>query len=247
MTLKDKVILVTGASSGIGKAIAIACAQRGAQVLVHYRNNEQGAKDTLQEIEKHSASKICKADLTKLDDVRSLFKELKKDYPQIDAVVNNAGEATAGDFDDYEIWQSQWQNIFMNQVFVTNEFIKYSTTKDVRKIVNISSVYGDLDMGNTDFVQYSAAKAAVNSFTCNTAKKYGPTILANAIAPGYTWTPPWEGTSQEEIDACNTLTKINRFVKPKEIASMAVAILENDAITGEIIRVDGGLHLLNLR
>lgn len=247
MKINDKVVLVTGASSGIGKAIAIICAQQGAYVLVHYRNNDKGAKNTLQEVEKYTSGKTYQGDLTQPDDVRELFKKIKSDHQQIDCLVNNAGEAMPGDFDDYERWQNQWQNIFMSQVYTTNEFIKSSTAKDLRKIVNISSVYGDLDMGNIDYVQYSAAKAAINSFTCDTAKKYGPNILVNAIAPGYTWTPPWEGTSREEIDACNGLTKINRFVRPEEIAQMAVALLENDAITGEIIRVDGGLHLLNVR
>ena len=102
-------------------------------------------------------------------------------------------------------------------------------------------------MSNPDFPQYSAAKAAVNSFTCNLAKKFAPHILVNAVAPGYTWTPPWEGVSKKELDACKNLTRIKRFVTPEEVAQVAVSLLENDAMTGEIIRVDGGLHLLNLR
>lgn len=243
MQLKDKTVLVTGASSGIGKSIAIECAKKGAKIIVHYRKNKDGAVETLKEIEKHTSGKIVSADLTKNFEVVNLFKEIE----QVDLLVNNAGEATPGDFDNLEVWESQWQNIFMSQVYVTNEFLKVDSSKGLRKIVNISSVYGINDMGNPDFPQYSAAKAAVNSFTYNLAKQFAPGVLVNAVAPGYTWTPPWEGTPKEELAACENLTRIKRFVTPEEVATVVVSILENDAITGEIIRVDGGLHLLNLR
>jgi len=101
-------------------------------------------------------------------------------------------------------------------------------------------------MGDPAYPQYSAAKAAVNNFTMNLAKKYAPNILINAVAPGYTWTPAWEGTSEKEKKACVDRTKIGRFIKPEEVATAVIELLNNDAVTGEIIRVDGGLHLLNL-
>lgn len=243
MQLKDKTVLVTGSSSGIGKAIAIECAKKGTHVIIHYRKNKKGAEETLNEVEKYASGKIVSADLTKTLDVEKMFHEIET----VDLLVNNAGEAKPGDFDDLEIWQNQWENIFMSQVYVTNEFLKGNNSKDIRKIVNISSVYGINDMGNPDFPQYSAAKSAVNSFTCTLAKKYAPQVLVNAVVPGYTWTPPWEGTPKNEIKACEDLTRIKRFITPQEIAIAVVALLENDAITGELIRVDGGLHLLNVR
>ncbi|KKR51386.1 MAG: 3-oxoacyl-(Acyl-carrier-protein) reductase [Candidatus Curtissbacteria bacterium GW2011_GWA1_40_16] len=245
--IKNKTVLVTGASSGIGQAIAIECAKNEAVVLIGYRDNLAGAKETLEQVNKYSKGDIFQADLSKNDDVEKLFGEInKKGYIVLDSLVNNAGEYADGKFDDLGVWEEQFKNIFMSQVYVSNAFIKQGKSKNIRKIVNISSVYGIGEMGNPDAPHYSAAKAAVSSFTMNLAKKYGPDIAVNAIAPGYVWTPPWESTSKEELKACEELTKIRRFIKPEEIATMVVEVLNNDAITGEVIRVDGGLHLLNL-
>jgi len=246
--LNNKTILVTGASSGIGKAVAIEAARQETIVLIHYRKNQSGAQETLKEVKQYSKGGIFSTDLTKPDEVKKLFEEIRsKGYEALDGLVNCAGEATSGEFDDLQVWDHQLSNIFLSQVYTTNEFIKFCNSDALRKIVNISSVYGILEMGNPDFPQYSAAKAAVNSFTMNLAKKFAPSILVNAVAPGYTWTPAWEGTSEEEKKACENLTKIGRFIRPEEIATVVVELLNNDAITGEVIRVDGGLHLLNLR
>lgn len=248
MELKNKVVLITGSSSGIGQAIAMEAAKQEATVLIHYRNNKKGAKETLGKVKQHSKGEVFSADLTKPDEVKKLFEDIKqRGYRAIDGLVNNAGEATSGEFDDLGIWDHQINSIFLSQVYTSIEFIKFSSLDSLRKIVNISSVYGFPEMGNSDFPQYSAAKAAVNSFTCNLAKKLAPSILVNAVAPGYTWTPPWEGTLPQEAKACESLTRIKRFIKPKEIASMVLELLRNDAITGEIIRIDGGLHLQDLR
>jgi len=244
MILKNKKILITGGSSGIGKAIAIECAKKGGKIVVHYRNNKKGAIETLKEIQKYSNGIIVSADLTQVSEIKNMFEKLEMmNYRDLEILVNNAGEAKTGEFDDLDTWESQWSNIFMSQVYVTNAFIKSYRIKGIRKIVNISSIYAFPEMGNSDFPQYSAAKAAVNSFTCNLAKKLSPSILVNAVSPGYVWTPAWEGTSKEELDACKSLTKINRFIEPIEIATTVIELLQNDAITGEIIRIDGGLHL----
>jgi 3-oxoacyl-[acyl-carrier protein] reductase len=246
MNLKNKTILVTGSSSGIGRAIAIACAQKQATVLIHYRKNDIGAKETLLEVKKSSDGQIYQTDLSNPEAVKDLFTQLSKDHKTLDCLVNNAGEYQPGSHDDLSLWQSQFANIFYSQVYATLEFLKMKGSGNLRKVVNISSIYGLSDMGNAGGPQYSAAKAAVNSFTCTLAKKYAPSVLVNAIAPGYTLTPGWDGTSQSDLKASADLTKIGRFVAPEEIATMAIELLTNDGITGEIIRVDGGLHLTNL-
>jgi NAD(P)-dependent dehydrogenase (short-subunit alcohol dehydrogenase family) len=241
-----KTILVTGASSGIGQAIAKEIAKCGAVVLIHYHKNEDGAKATLGMIKKYSHGNVFQADLTKPFDVKELFLNIRhKHHGFIDFLVNNAGEAHPGDLDDMKTWDSQIKNILLSQVYTSNEFIKFNNTNNLRKIVNISSIYGNLESGNSDYFQYSAAKAAVNSFTLNLAKKYAPNILVNAVAPGYTLTPAWKGTPKEEFIDLAEKTLIRRFVQPEEIATMVVELLSNNAITGEIIRVDGGLHLYN--
>ncbi|HSW97205.1 MAG TPA: SDR family oxidoreductase [Candidatus Saccharimonadales bacterium] len=243
MKWKGKTILVTGSSSGIGKATAIACSREGAHVLIHYHRNEQGALETLKEVENNSSGNIYSANLTEISEVKELFKKCKQNNSTIDMLVNNAGAASSGDFDDISMWENQWKNILMSQVYVTNEFINFMTSDDLRKILNVSSIYGDSNLANPDFPQYSAMKAAVSNFTCTLAKKFSPKILVNAVAPGYTLTAAWEGVLETTLAQYSATTRIKRFIQADEIASTIIAILQNDAITGEIIRVDGGLHL----
>ncbi len=245
MQLKDKIVLVTGSSSGIGQAIAVLFAKKGAVVLVHFHKNEAGAKKTLKEIEKYSKGYAYKADLMNLKSVQALFKKIKKETGKVDVLVNNAGDAKPGGVFNEKIWRDQYENIFMSSVRTTNEFLGMSS-KAQRKIINISSIYGSLNLGNPEFMQYSAMKAAVSNFTANLAKKLGNNVLVNAVAPGFTWTPAWEGTPRKEKLAYGNANKIKRFIKPEEIAQAVIMLAENDAITGQVITVDGGLGLQNL-
>ncbi|OGD09583.1 hypothetical protein A2397_02775 [Candidatus Amesbacteria bacterium RIFOXYB1_FULL_44_23] len=246
MNLKNKTVLVTGSSSGIGRATAVACAQKQAVVLVHYRKNEKGAKETLDQVNKFSSGQIFKSDLSNPDNVKQLFVQINKEFKSLDCLINNAGEFASGPFEDLTLWQSQFSNIFFSQVYTAVEFLNTKAAVTPRKIVNISSAYGSLNMGIADAPHYAAAKAAVNSFTCTLAKKVSPDVLVNAIAPGYTWTPNWGEMTEVEKKPFTDLAKIKRFVKADEVAAMAVQLLENDAVTGEIITVDGGLHLQDI-
>lgn len=245
MDLKSKKVLITGSSSGIGQAIAIAFAQKGATVLIAYRKNQKGAEETLEKVKKYSQGFVYKADLIQIDDVKNLFEAVKKDAGEVDILVNNAGDAQPGNLFDEEKWKSQYESILLSAVHASQYFAK-SEVRTQRKIINISSIYGGLAAGNPEYIQYSAMKAALNSLTMNLAKSFGKNILVNAISPGYTWTPPWERISSEEKERYAKATKIERFVEPSEIAHIAIALAENDAITGQIIAVDGGLSLLDL-
>ena len=242
MNLKNKTILVTGSSSGIGRATAVMLAQNGVNVLIHYRKNEEGARETLDAVNKYSNGKIFQADLSNKKEVVKMFANIGQNYKCLDCLVNNAGEYIPGEFGDEELWKSQFENVFFSVVHTTNAFLGLQSGV-IRKIVNTASIFGIQNMGSPDAPHYSAAKAAICSFTQTLAKKYAPKILVNAVSPGYTWTKAWERISDKEKKYCENQTQIKRFVEPVEIASMIVELLKNDAITGEIIRVDGGLHL----
>lgn len=245
MNLKDKKILVTGASSGIGQAIAVSCAQKGAIVLINYRKNLKGAEQTLKEVEKHSKAFVFQADLTDEKQIKKMFAEISDKVGQVDILVNNAGDAQPGDFFDNERWKDQFENIFFLALHVSQNFLKQNDKSPLRKILNITSYYGNIGGGNTEYFAYSVAKAALASMTVVLAKTDGK-VLVNAIAPGYTWTPPWEGISEAEKKMYESRTMINRYVAAEEIAHAVVGVLENDAITGQIITVDGGLSLQKL-
>src|SRR5216684_1008616 len=125
MELKGKVALVTGASSGIGKAIAVALAHKRAHVLVHYGRNKAGAQETLEEVENFSSGRLYQADLMNREHITSLFEEIKKTAPEIDVLVNNAGDAQPGDINDNRVWEYEYKNIFLSALLAVTQDNKY--------------------------------------------------------------------------------------------------------------------------
>jgi 3-oxoacyl-[acyl-carrier protein] reductase len=242
MDLQGKIVLVTGASSGIGKAIAIAFAKKRARVLVHYGRNKAGAQDTLKEVEKASSGWLCQADLMDPGAIESLFDEIKRTTPSIDVLVNNAGESRPGELTEDPVWDFEYKNIFLSAMRTSAEFISMPSSH-MRKIINITSIYGNLTTGDPEYLQYSAFKAALASVTATLSKSAAPQILVNAVAPGYTETPAWAGASNESKEACARATLIGRFVRPDEVAHAVVFIAENDALAGQVLTLDGGTSL----
>src|SRR5262249_37756898 len=129
MELKGRTALVTGASSGIGRAIAVALAHKGAHVLVHYGKNKAGAEKTLMEVAKVSSGRIHQADLMKRENVTSLFDAIRRNTQTIDVLVNNAGDAQPGGIDDDEAWAYELQNIFLSAVQVTRAFLALPSSR----------------------------------------------------------------------------------------------------------------------
>lgn len=245
MDLKGKTVLVTGASSGIGKAIAIAFAQKRAHVLVHYGKNKAGAQETLGQIERLSSGSIHQSDLMNSDQIAALFADIKTTRQTIDMLVNNAGEVRPGDINDDAVWDYEYKNIFFSAVQVSRHFLALPSSQ-LRKIINITSLYGNLLNGDPDYLQYSVFKAALGSLSTTLNKASAPNIIVNAIAPGYTETPAWAGASKEDIEACARATSIGRFVRPDEVAHAAIFIAENDALIGQVLTLDGGTSLVGM-
>ena len=242
MELKGKTTLVTGASSGIGKAVAIAVAHKGAHVLVHYGKNRAGAEETLREVAKVSSGALCQADLMKREDIASLFGDIRRTTGTIDVLVNNAGDAQPGGIDDDDVWDYEHKNIFLSAIHVSREFLALPAS-GLRKIVNVSSLYGNLHGGSAQFLQYSAFKAALASVSATLNKSTAPNVIVNAVAPGYTETPAWAGAPTEIKEALARTTSIGRFVTAEEVAHAVVFIVENDALVGQVLTLDGGTSL----
>jgi len=242
MELKGKAALVTGASSGIGKAIAVALAHKRAHVLVHYGRNKAGAQETLEEVEKFSSGRLYQADLMNREHITSLFEEIKKTTPEIDVLVNNAGDAQPGDINDNRVWEYEYKNIFLSAVHISQAFLSLPSSQ-LRKIINITSLYGNLPTGNPQYLQYSAFKAALANLTTTLSKSTAPKVIVNAVAPGYTETPAWAGASKESLEAHARATSIGRFVSPEEVAHAVVFVAENDALVGQVLTLDGGTSL----
>src|SRR5258708_96828 len=199
MNLKNKVIIVTGASHGIGSATALEFASAGAKVVLNYNHNKSETEDVQKEIETMGREALLiQADVGKQNDVDRLFGEVLKKFGNIDILVNNASYSKPGDFleGDLKLWQELWQNNFMSTVLCSKQFAQINKGKQEKKIINIGSLFGFDDKADEGMMVYAASKAAVHNFTKTLTKLLAPGILVNAVAPGNTLTPQCRNSSE---------------------------------------------------
>ena len=241
MNLKDKVAVVTGGSSGIGRAIAVALAKDGCKVVFTYNSNEKGADETLNALGGGEKASKFKVDIRKENEIDALYKFIEEKFGKLDILVNNAGKTLMGDNLDLKLWRGVFDITLFPAIKFTSGAV--NLMKLGGRILNISSIFGDDHANNKKFVPFGAAKAALNNFTSTMAKNLGPKILINGIMPGYVLTPLWGDISEADIKSNSAETLINKFIMPSEVADIALAIIKNDAMTGEVVVVDGGLSL----
>lgn len=245
MDLKNKTALITGASSGIGKAIAIALVKEGSRVVINFKSDETSAKQVLAECNKHSKGNlIIKADITNDSEVKEMFRIINKDYKKLDVLINNAGTFDEADGStNLGAFENIFAVNFLAQVRVSKFALEIMKTG---KIVNVSSVHGRIGHGRPGAIAYSSMKAAFDSYTKNLAKELAPGIIVNAIAPGKTLTAMWGNITKEEEKEYSKDQLIKRFILPEEVADGIIFLLKNDAVCGEILTVDGGMSLKTL-
>lgn len=242
MVLKGKTVLVTGGSKGIGRAIVEAMAEQGANVIINYLNDEKAAKEVAVKARGHSVKAMTvRANITSQDEVAIMFNDIKKEFPVIDVLVNNAGLFDENDGpDNIEAFKNLFDTDYLAQIRITNEARKLMKKG---KIIFISSIHGKLGHGSPGAIAYSSIKAALDSYMKNLAKALAPDILVNAVAPGRTLTPMW-GDMDEAFKAKMADGQlINRWIEPSEIADSVVYLAKNDAVCGEVLVVDGGMSL----
>ncbi len=242
MKLKDKIALVTGGSSGIGKSIVLALAQEGCNVIFTYNSKQKEAENIVKEIVKSEVKGLAvKVDMHSEDDIRNLFSHVKENFKTLDILVNSAGINRPRDLFDTKVWKEVFQVNLFSIVLCTEQAVELMDKGG--KILNVSSIYAEGKACWKGLPAYGASKAAVSHFTQTLAKNLAPKILVNAIAPGYVKTPLWIDTTEEDFETSGKEQLIERMIMPEEIAEMALAIIKNDAITGEIVVVDGGISL----
>jgi 3-oxoacyl-[acyl-carrier protein] reductase len=240
-----KTALITGASKGIGKAIAIALAKEGYSVAINFKNDSSDAERVRKECEEYSEDNILvQADVSKEDEVSNMLETIQSKYGNLDVLVNNAGIFDEEDSPtNVEAFENVYKNNFLSVVLVT----KYSLPMmESGKIINISSIHGRLGHGRPEASAYAAFKAALENYTKNLAKDVAPKILVNAIAPGRVNTPMWGAETPEEQKDLGQIHLIKRMIEPEEIADGVLFLVKNNALCGEVLTIDGGMGLVTL-
>ncbi len=242
-SLQSQVAVVTGASRGIGRAIALEFARLGATVVINYARSSQAAEDLVSEITAAGGSAIAlQADVSKAEDVDGLINTVLEKFKQIDILVNNAG--ITRDTLLLRMKPEDWQaviNLNLTGVFLCTRAVSKSMLKKRSgRIINIASVAGQ--MGNPGQANYSAAKAGVIGLTKTLAKEFSSRgITVNAVSPGFIETDMTSDLQAEEILKAIPL---GRYGKPEEIAGMVRFLAADSAaayITGQVFNVDGGM------
>lgn len=242
--LKDQVALVTGASRGIGKAIALSLASEGAKVVVNYARSSSAAEAVVQEITEAGGEAIALgADVSKSEEVDTLIQNIQDKFGTIDVLINNAG--ITKDTLMLRMKLEDWQAVIdlnLTGVFLcTRAVSKIMLKRKKGRIINISSVSGL--MGNPGQANYSAAKAGVIGLTKTLAKEFATRgITVNAVAPGFITTDMTnELTNTEDI---LKFIPLGRFGEANEVAGMVRFLASDPAaayITGQVFNVDGGM------
>ncbi|HEY9880270.1 MAG TPA: 3-oxoacyl-[acyl-carrier-protein] reductase [Leptolyngbyaceae cyanobacterium] len=243
-SLQGQVAIVTGASRGIGRAVALALATAGASVVVNYASSSQAADELVAQITEQGGSALAlQADVSKVDQVEALINATMEKWGRVDILINNAG--ITRDTLLLRMKPEDWQAVIdlnLTGVFLcTRAVAKIMLKQRSGRIINIASVAGQ--MGNPGQANYSAAKAGVIGFTKTVAKELASRgVTVNAVAPGFITTDMTEGLPN--TDEILKFIPLGRFGQPEDIAGMVRFLAADPAaayITGQTFNVDGGM------
>ncbi len=247
--LQDKVAIVTGASRGIGRSIALELADGGANVCVNYNKNRERASEVVSQIVSMGRAAVAvQADVSKKLEVEQMVSEAVSKFGRIDILVNNAGIIHFGDLlENEDQFREMLEVNLMGVMYCAKEVSKHMIPRKSGKIVNISSVAG-IGIPETGSGGYAVTKAAVIMLTKRLGVEFGPHgINVNCVAPGYIVTDmAGVGKTEEEELASQKrvagLTMMRRVAKPEEVAKVVSFLSSDDSafISGQTITVDGG-------
>ncbi|MFH0868365.1 MAG: beta-ketoacyl-ACP reductase [Candidatus Woesearchaeota archaeon] len=241
--LKGKIALITGASRGIGEAIAIEFAKNNADVIINYYSNQQEAQKVVDKVKEFGVKSIAiKADVSNFDEVQQMAATIQKNFGRVDILVNNAGIIKDKTLKNMSL--DEWQSVIntnLNGVFYVTKSI-LPLMGEGGRIISISSIVGQY--GNFGQCNYAASKAGIIGLTKSLAKEVGKKkITVNAVAPGFVNTRITKDVPFLKRKMMNYITPLKEEATPEDIANVVSFLASDKAryITGTVINVDGGL------
>lgn len=243
-----KVILVTGASRGLGRAIAVELGKQGQKVVVNYAGSEDAANETVEMVKAAGGDAIAiQANCGNIDDITAMFKTATAEFGTVDVLINNAG--ITKDTLVMRMKPDQWQDVIdinLSGVFYcTQAFFKLAAKKRTGRVINISSVVGQI--GNPGQANYAAAKGGVIGLTMSNAKEFSARgVTVNCICPGFIESDMTGKLSEEYLAEVSKGIPLGRLGKPEEVAGMTRFLALDpaaDYITGHCFNVDGGIAI----
>ena len=247
MVLEGRTALVSGASRGIGRAIAERLASLGAAVAINYVSRSDAAAEVVQGIESRQGQAMAvQADVSNGESVAGMVAAIEERFGPVQILVNNAGITRDGLFArmSEQDWRAVIDTNLTGAFLCTKAVLRKMMRQRWGRIVNVSSVAGLA--GNAGQANYAAAKAGLIGFTRSLAKEVGARqITVNAVAPGFVETDMTAGLEDEWRDRALALTPVGRFGQPDEVASTVAYLCTDEAayITGQVISIDGGLGM----
>lgn len=235
-----KNVLITGASRGIGKAVALKLSKDGYRVLINYNKSKQEAEALAEQL----STKAYHADVSNFDEVRLMFEKIKSEFGNVDILINNAGISSVSLFQD--LTYEKWTELFNTNVGGCFNTIHFALPDMIEKkygvILNVSSIWGS--HGASCEVAYSATKGAIESLTKSLALELAPSnIRVNAIAPGVVNTEMMNCYTDEDMKYICENIPMMRMAEPSEIANLVSFLVsdDNSYMTGQIISINGGM------
>ncbi|MCX7971313.1 MAG: 3-oxoacyl-[acyl-carrier-protein] reductase [Negativicutes bacterium] len=247
MLLANRVALVTGASRGIGRAIAVAMAKQGARVVVNYSQNLTAARETVEEIAAAGGEGVeVRADVSQAREADTLVGEAVRQFGRLDILVNNAGITRDGLL--LRLKDQEWQEVLTTNLTgafnCTRAAARFMVRQRSGRIINVTSVIGLI--GNPGQANYAAAKAGLIGLTKATARELaGRAVTVNAIAPGFIETDMTRGLGGSSRQNFIEKIPLSRLGQVEDVAGLAVFLASEWAgyITGQVINVDGGMAM----